>query len=164
MKIDNNIGDQTKTTLCAMLLDRFLLSKWLPECDINAKFEVPVTSEGSIRLLGRTKVQCINFWSKLLWLNKVFYLPNYLPSHPPSYRQVAYLAILITILPKLLFPRCCNQMVSKTVTALIPAMAATFDMYYLRLLVIARFSYFLQELIFNPPPPPPQSPSLVISV
>ena len=30
-----------------------------PECDINAKFEVPVTSEGSIRLLGRTKVQCI---------------------------------------------------------------------------------------------------------
>lgn len=54
-------------------------------------------------------------------------------------------------------------MVSKTVTALIPAMAATFDVYYLRLLVIARFSYFLQELIFNPPPPP-QSPSLVISV
>ena len=99
-----------------------------------------------------------NFLSKLLWLNKVFYLPSYLPTHPPSYRQVAYLAILITILPKLLFPRCCNQMVSKTVTALIPAMAATFDMYYLRLLVIARFSYFLQELIFNPPPPRPLIP------
>ena len=56
-------------------------------------------------------------------------------------------------------------MVSKTVTALIPAMVATFDVYYLRLLVIARFSYFLQELIFNPPPPPiPKSSNLCIGV
>ena len=56
-------------------------------------------------------------------------------------------------------------MVSKIVTALIPAMAATFDMYYLRFLVIARFSYFLQELIFNPPPPTiPKSSNLCIGV
>lgn len=57
-------------------------------------------------------------------------------------------------LPKLLSPRCCNQMVSKTVTALIPAVATK---YYLRLLVTAVFSSGA-----NLHPPSPPSPSLFI--
>lgn len=123
-------------TLCAILLDRFLLLKWLPECNVNAKFVGACDIWRLNTAFGKNKsAMYCNVWSKLPWLSKVFYLPTY----PPSEGQVAYLAITI-----LVANNCCFLVVAARwclkQSALIPAMAAEFDMYYLRLLVTAIFS------------------------